>query len=203
MRTRLLVLGLAAGLGIAALPAHAAKVTPQITDPAGDANAINDQGFGTGAPPSTSGPGSQPAADITALTFQTTFKKKRVDGKKVKVPSGSTITLALSAAPDDNTFYSIDATTPSCDSTGFVYDTNAVPAYAQNRALCADDTPSSDIAGPVAKVVGSSIVWTLPLTTFPVGTTFTDISATTLTGAVPAVVLDTTDESPATFTVGS
>jgi hypothetical protein len=202
MRARAATLAALGAIGVAVIPAYAATPKPQITDPAGDANGVNDQGFGTDVPPSTATPVGLSAADIRGLTFQTTFRTKIVKRKKVLVPTGSKITLSLSAAPDSNTFYSIDVTSPGCKSVGFIYDSNALPLYQQNRALCADKTPSTTIDGPSAKVSGKSIVWTLPLSTFPVGTKLTGISATTLTGAVPLVVIDQTAASTYAFTVG-
>jgi hypothetical protein len=143
------------------------------------------------------------ASDLTGLTLQTTFKTKRVHGKKIKVPAGSTITIGLSGAPDKNTFYAVAfTTTGTCKSVNLVYDANALPLYAQNRGICEDKTPGTTIGGPVAKVVGKSIVWTLPLSAFPVNTALSEISAQTLIGAVPAWELDGTAPSTVTFTVG-
>lgn len=204
MRLRLIALAAAAGIAVTALPSHAATAAkPQITDPAGDANGLNDQGFGVGVPPSTATPTDVSAADITGITLQTTFKIKKVKHKKVRVPSGSTITVKLAAAPDTNTFYAVDfASTGACKSISLVYDANALPLYQQNRGICEDTTTGSTIGGPVSKVVGNSIVWALPLSAFPVKTTFSGIGAQTLTGEVPAVTLDETDSSNVTFTVG-
>ena len=203
MRLRLLALAAAAGIAVTALPSHAATAKPQITDPAGDANGVNDQGTGTGVPPSTATPTDMSAADITGIALQTTFRVKTVKGKKVRVPSGSTITVNLSATPDTNTFYAVSfASTGACKSINLIYDANALPLYAQNRGACEDKTPPTTIGGPISKVVGKSLVWTLPLSAFPVGTTFSGIGAQTLTGQVPAVELDGTSPSKVTFTVG-
>jgi len=204
MRPRLIALAAAAGIAITALPSHAATAPkPQITDPAGDANGVNDQGFGVGVPPSTATPTDVSAADITGIALQTTFRTKKVKNKKVRVPTGSTITVNFSSAPDTNTFYAVTfASTGACKSVNLVYDANSIPLYAQDRGICEDTTTGSDIGGPVARVVGKSIVWTLPLSAFPVKTTFSDIGAQTLTGQIPAVTLDETDSSDVTFTVG-
>ena len=204
MRLRLLALAAVAGIGVTALPSQAATAPkPQITDPAGDANGLNDQGFGTGVPPSTATPSDLSAADITGVALQTTFRTKKVKNKKVRVPTGSTITVNFSATPDTNTFYAVTfASTGACKSVNLVYDANSIPLYAQDRGICEDTTTGSDIGGPVGKVVGKSLVWTLPLSAFPVKTMFSDIGAQTLTGQVPAVTLDETDASNATFTVG-
>ncbi|HEU5034630.1 MAG TPA: hypothetical protein VFT62_07740 [Mycobacteriales bacterium] len=200
MRVRVLTLAAAFGVVAAVVPAHAAKAPkPQITDPAGDANGINDQGFGIGAPPSTATPVDDSNGDITSLALATTYKTSH----HRRVPTGATMTLSLSAAPDSNHFYVVTVTTKTCKALEFIYDTNPVPLYAQNRALCTDSTPSKEVGGvPAAVVKGNSLTWRLPLTVFPVGTTFSAISAQTLTGAVPAVVIDETDPSSVTFTVG-
>jgi len=231
MHARLSALVATAGIAVAVLPAHAASPSltpaprPQITDPSGDANGLNDQGFGVGQPASTNTPVEDSAADITGLTFQTTFKTtvtkhtvivvtkkkgKLVKTKKTvttttKTPTGSTITATLAAAPDTNTFYAISftSTAATCKSVELIYDGNAVPAYAQNDGRCQDgSTTASTIAGPSSAISGSTIVWTLPLSAFPVGTTYSAISAQSLTGVVPAAVIDQTESSPYTFTVG-
>jgi hypothetical protein len=204
MRTRLIGLAAAAGLAVATLPAHAASAPkPQITDPAGDANGLNDQGAGTPLP-SVSTPVDDAAADITGITLQTVFVTKKVKHKTVKKPVGSTITVSFSGALDTNTFYAVSFTSAgtSCKSVNLVYDTSSVPLYAQNRGICEDTTTGSTIAGPQAKVSGSNLVWSLPLSAFPVNTTLSNIGAQTLTGAVPLLVLDQTAPSKVTFKVG-
>jgi hypothetical protein len=183
MRVRLATAAALGSVALFALPSHAAAVT--ITDPKGDAT-----------------PGG-PATDITALSLQTVFKKKVVKGTVRLVPKASRVTLALAGPVDDNTFYSIDFTsTGTCHTVALVYDNNAVPLYQQNRAICDDKTPGETIDGPVGVPSGSKLVWQLPLSVFPVGTAFSDISATTLTGQVPAIAYDGTDDSSVTYTVG-
>jgi hypothetical protein len=232
MRARLSALAAVTGIAIAVIPAHAGGVsatagpTPQITDPSGDANGLNDQGTGLGAPPASQTPAGDSAADITGLTFQTTFKtvttartivvttKKKGKIVKIrktvvtttKVPTGSTITETLAAAPDTNTFYAISftSTAATCKSVELIYDGNPAPVYAQNDGRCQDSgTTAGTITGPASAISGSTIVWTLPLTAFPVGTGFSAISASSLTGVVPAVVIDQTETSPFSFKVGS
>ena len=88
---------------------HAGAATPTakklaLTDAAGDANAVNDQGL-LGAFDGTSGPGSQPSKDIVGLKYASTLVKKG----RVTTCTGFTVTLMLAAAPDaSGTLYRID-----------------------------------------------------------------------------------------------
>jgi len=183
MRLRLATAAALGSIALLAWPSHAAPV--KITDPKGDST-----------------PGG-PATDITAITLQTVFKKKTVNGTTRMIPKAAKVTLTLAGPVDDNTFYSIDFTsTGTCKAVALDYDNNALPLYKQNRAICNDKTPGTTIAGPVGVPAGSALVWTLPLSVFPVGTTFSEISATTLPGQVPAFGYDGTDESSLTYTVG-
>ncbi|MBV9097860.1 MAG: hypothetical protein JO079_07375 [Frankiaceae bacterium] len=231
MRARLCAALATAAVGVAVLPVYAgsgpaaAGPAPQITDPSGDANGLNDQGLGLGDLPVTTTPVNDGAADITGLTFQTTYKTvtstqtvivtTKKNGKVVKikktvttttqVPTGATLTETLAAAPDTNTFYAIrfTSTAASCKSVELIYDASPAPVYAQNDGRCQDGgTTASTIAGPVSTISGSTIVWTLPLSAFPVGSTFSAISAQTLPGAVPAGNIDRTADSTFSFTVG-
>jgi hypothetical protein len=186
MRTRLATLAALGGIAVAVLPAHAATPKPQITDPSGDQF-----------------PASSAATDITGITLQTVFKKKVVRRVVTLVPTASKVTLSLAAAPDTNTWYMVEyASSGACKDVSLYYNADPVPLYAQNRAVCQDTTPGTTIEGPAGVVKGKTIVWTLPLTAFPVGTSFSEIGGSTTTGAVPSLTLDGTDESSATFTVG-
>lgn len=187
MNARLLGLGVAAGVAAFTLPAHAAGVAKApkpvvITDPTGDTN--------MGAPvPEASG-------DLTKLSLQSTFAGK-------KALSGSTITLTTAAAPDSDHFYAIEfTTTGACKDLELIYDTNAVPVYAQQRAACADTTPSTTVDGATAKVVGNNLVWTVPTSLLPAGTTLTDITARVYHGVVPIGLVDDIPAGAASFTVG-
>jgi hypothetical protein len=90
------------------LAGHAGAATPSVktvalTDPAGDANAVNDQNT-VGAFNGTPGPGSQPSKDIVSVKYASTLVKKG----RVTTCTGFTVTLALSAAPDaSGTLYRI------------------------------------------------------------------------------------------------
>src|SRR2546421_303888 len=71
MRVRLLALTAAGGIAVAALPAHAATGKPQITDPTGDANGVNQQfpGLGPNPPSENTAPADVAAAVITGNTI--------------------------------------------------------------------------------------------------------------------------------------
>ena len=187
MRTRLLALAAAGGIAVAALPAHAASAPkPQITDPAGDANGVNDQGSGEGVP-SQSGPADDSNADITSVLFQSTFATKittkRVHHKRVKVikkvPTGFTVTMTLAAAPGPETEYRVVAATTDCSDLFFEYGTDAATGGSDVR--CPATPPATEVTYkvPDAVVKGTTITWTLPISVFPAGTTFTGLSAQT------------------------
>jgi hypothetical protein len=180
MRTRLIGLAAAAGLAVAAFPAHAASAPkPQITDPAGDANGVNDQGLGLPVPSSAT-PIDNSGADITSVLFQTTFVTKKVKKKTVKVPSGFTVTLNLSAAPAVQTDFRVSATTAGCGSSGsvrFEYSTSV--AQTGGSADCFGLTTNTAYAGVTTAVKGSAITWTVPIKDFPVGTVFSGLNAST------------------------
>lgn len=205
MRLRLLALAAAAGIAVTALPSHAATAPkPQITDPTGDANAINGQGIVTGGPePAT--PVDVSAADVKSVLFQSTFKTKKVNGKVVKVPTGFTVTMTLAAAPTTpEVFYRVIAAVAGCaNDVFFEYGTDVATGGSDVR--CPATPPANDqtYSDAAAVVKGSTITWTLPLSAFRAGTKFSSLEATTRFN--PAVVTapqidDAT--SSATFTVG-
>lgn len=204
MRARLLALGLVGGLAVAAAPALAAKVvpapTPQVVDPAGDANGLNDQLLGKPLPnPNQStAPASYSSADITSVLFQTAYVKK---GRK-QVPAGFTATLTLAGAPDANTFYDVDVSTPVCpDTLQFQYST--FNQFETNVVTCYDGNNFNDYAVPPATISGNTITWTVPLAAVPAGTVFSSISAYTGQGPFGvAFVTDEADPSASTYTVG-
>lgn len=204
MRARLLALAACSGIAIAGLPAHAATAPKaQITDPTGDANAVNDQGE-PAAIPAQSTPADVSAADIKSVTFATTFVTKRVHGKSVRTATGFTVTLALAAAPVPFVNYRVYASTGACTNLFFEY--NATPGTAGPRVRCPGDVPavSADkLFTATTTVKGSTIVWTVPTKTFPVGTGFSTLKADTRFNPVK-LTAPTIDEasSAATFNVG-
>lgn len=222
MRARLVTLAASVGVVAAMLPGHAATAPAapkaQITDPTGDANGINDQGFGL-ATVSLSGPADDANADIASVLFQTKFKtvttvktivkvvkKKKIVKKvvvKTQVPDGFTVTLNLSAAPDGNHAYDVEATHALCDGTiDFTYTTGP---FALNEVDCLPSDPTADLttyAGD-ATVVGNSIVWTVPAGAFPNGSSFTDLYAQTETAALEPVMDTAVGADGAAYKVGS
>lgn len=202
MRPRLLALAAAAAVGVAVLPAHAATPKPQITDATGDANGFNDQGVGAPVP-EQSGPADDSGADITSVTFVSTFVTKKVKRKTVKTPTGFTVTMALAAAPTPETFYRIQATIPECSDLFIEYGTDAATAGTAMRCPALPGATAVDYTIPAAVVKGSTITWTVPISVFPKGTTFTQLNAQTRLNpvAVTAPQMDYAS-STATFTVG-
>lgn len=220
-KIRLVTLAASVGVVATMLPTHAAtpaSAKAQITDPAGDANGINDQGFGV-ADINGSAPVDDSNGDITSVVFATKFKTvtttktviKIVKGKKVKktvtvksqVPDGFTVTMNLSAAPDDNHSYDVNATHPLCDGTlDFNYSSGPLGL---NDISCLPSDPSSTdfptFAGDVT-AVGKSVVWTVPAGAFPNGSMFTDLVAQSST-AVTLPYIDEAGDGSGSYKVGS
>jgi len=221
MRTRLLTIAAAVGVAATMLPSHAATAPAapkaQVTDPAGDANGINDQGAGL-ANVNVSGPADDANADITSVLFATKYKtvtttktvvkvvkKKRVVTKVTvvtQVPDGFTVTMNLSAAPDGNHTYDVNATHPTCS--GTVDFTYSGGPFGLNEVDCldaADPTKITTLPGEAA-VVGNAVVWTIPAGAFAVGSAFGALTAET--GApLAAVLMDQAGDGTATYKVGS
>ena len=207
MRIRLATAAAVAGIAVVALPGHAATAPkPQITDPSGDANAINDQGLGSPVPsvPSVStGPADDSAADISSVTFASTFKVKKVKGKTVKVPTGFTVTMKLGAAPVPETFYRITAAIPSCTDLFIEYGTDVAAGGTAMRCPALPGATGTDYSVPDAVVKDSTIVWTIPVSALPAGTTLSTLHAETRfnPAVITAPAIDVASGS-ATFTVG-
>lgn len=204
MRSRLVAAAAVAGIAVAAAPGYAAKAhKPQITDPAGDANGVNDQGIG--APiPSTATPADDSAADMTSVAFASTFKIKKVKGKTVKVPTGFTVTMKLGAAPVPETFYRITVAIPSCEDLFLEYGTDVAAGGTAMRCPALPGGDETDYTIPDAVVKSNTIVWTVPVAALSAGTTLSSLHAETR--ANPAVVtapaIDIADGGAASFTIG-
>lgn len=139
-----------------------------VTDNAGDANGINDQGGLLPANPEQSTPqGQRTAADILKVTFARTD-----DGKAV---TGMTVTLSLAAPPDRGTFYRVTGSVPACSVFWFQYgvDLAANPYDGNLRHNCAGDgggpVPATANMSIPTVVKGNDIIWTLPAKMFPAG----------------------------------
>ena len=203
MRIRLATAVAVAGIAVAALPGHAATPKPQISDPAGDANAVNDQGAGAPIPSTSTGPADDAAADITTVAFASTFKIKKVKGKTVKVPTGFTVTMKLGAAPVPETFYRVTASIPSCDSLFLEYGTDVAFGGTAMRCPALPGATGVDYTIPNAVVKAGTIVWTVPVAALPAGTTLSSLHAETRfnPAVITAPAIDVADGS-ATFTIG-
>ena len=206
-RTRLVTSILIGGLVVAALPAHAAKPKPQVTDPSGDANGVNDQALGAPVPSAGTGPASLAAADITGVTFATTFGKKKVHRKTVKVVKGFTVTMALAAAPSlPNIIYRVSAAAAGCGTDVFFEYTSG----GDTQVRCPNEDVTKDsttYTSAPAVVKDKTITWSLPVSAFPAGTSFSTLNAQTRQVTSSPVVSLTAPQydyasSNATFTVG-
>ncbi|MBV9292820.1 MAG: hypothetical protein JO222_10265 [Frankiales bacterium] len=205
MRARLCALAAVSGLAVAAFPAHAAttKPKPQITDPTGDANGINGQSIVNGLPSVGTGPAEFAPADITSVTFASTFTTKKVHGRVIKTPTGFTLTLALAAAPTDpEVEYRVSAAAAGCTNVFFEYGTDVATHGSDVRCPASVAASKAYTAGP-AKVSGNTITWTLSTKAFPVGTTFSSLNAQTRfnPAIITAPAFDDASSS-GTFTVG-
>ena len=227
MRTRLLTMAAVVGVVATMLPGHAATAPtapkPQITDPAGDANGINDQGAGA-ASVNVSGPVDDANADITSVLFATKYKTvtttktvvKIVKKKKVvttvtvvtEVPDGFTVTMNLSAAPDGNHTYDVNATNAACGGgVDFTYSTGPTGLNEVDCTGAFDPTDPTSLLNSTtlpgeAAVVGNSVVWTIPAAAFPVGSTLSGLTAQTGTPLALAAV-DQAGDGSASYKVGS
>jgi hypothetical protein len=208
MHLRLVCAAAAAGIAVAATPGFAAKAPkPQITDPVGDANAVNGQGVVTGTPEPTT-PADVSGADITSVRFQSTYKTKTVHGRTKRIPAGFTLTMTLAAAPTTpNVVYRVSSSAPICEELFFEYSTSVSNTVGSARCAAALPQPSGPI--PVTKVVvkGNSIIWTVPAKSLPAGQTLTSLDAQTrVIAETPALTVTAPqyDEasSSATYTVG-
>jgi len=203
MRARLVAVAAAAGVAVAMLPAHAAGPRPQISDPTGDANGLNDQGSGLGSPPSmTTSPATIAGADITSVQFSTNFVTRVVKRKKVKVPNGFTVTLTLAAATTTDIEYRVSGAAADCMSVFFEF--NTAPVTGKSGTRCPGGTPTSNTDyGIKGSATGNKVTWVVPNGVFHNGTVFSELNAQTRTveGAITAPQIDYA-ESAATYTVG-
>jgi hypothetical protein len=208
MRVRLATAIAVGGLALLALPSNAATPKPQLTDPSGDANGINNQALITGGPSvGIVSPADVAAADITAVTFVTTYKTKIVNGKAVKIPNGFTTTMKLAAAPTmSGVIYRVSADMAGCDtSVFFEFATGGDTAVRCPGAELTD--PDISYAAGKAVIKGSTITWKVSSKAIPVGTKFNNLNAQTRQRtATPAGTLTAPQydyaASTKTYTVG-
>lgn len=207
------------------LPAGAVEPTPHLTDPAGDANAINGQGFVTGgAAQGTSTPVGYAPADLLSVRYATSYKALPVGGDGLTyVQQGleahiTTAAPATSAGP--TLIYRLNVEVGTCG--GFVQYYLNGPASAPtdgstlefrqfaSRGCAADATirPS----GWYASVTGNTLVFHMPLsglsgadrTNFSAGRAVVTTAAEVRTqiGVLTAPAIDLTGAGT-TFVIGS
>lgn len=175
---RSVVAGVSA-LAVLAAPSVAAPA-PQVTDPAGDANA-----GGYWRSQDTATPvGSQAYADVTAVEFRTTRATRVVRGRRTTTVTGFTVTMRLSAPPSPPsgvTVYRVLAWGPGC-LFGIDYYTAEIAGHP--RAAVQEWCVGSSIrriALQPPSVKGAAITWTVPLSALPrntkvvAGATLTDL----------------------------
>lgn len=171
----------------AAAPA-AGFSTVTITDPTGDANGLNGEGFASA--PSVSTPADDAAGDIVSISWTTNGTVKTVGKKTVRSATGLQVTMKLSAKPQTNTIYRVTTATADCTTFWLTYSTAADgPAVAAFQ----DNCPGFTAAGPTStseviplttfKIDGTSITWTVPASVLPksvkLGTQITSLSGHT------------------------
>ena len=175
MRKALALVAVAAlSFGLASTSEAAVKPKPKpklpvskpltVTDPAGDANAINDQDeLLPAAPPEQSTPqGQRTAGDIVSWSVG-----RMDDGKAV---TGIVASMTLSAAPDQGTDYRIQASTPTCPY--FWFELQWTPGLGQSAYLrndCAKNGTTVFDKIVELTIKDKTITWTLPLKNFPAG----------------------------------
>ena len=165
----LLIAATATTLTAPAMAASKAKKPPKlpaahplvVTDPAGDANGLNDQGGLLPASPPSTSQGSDAASDILSFTLA-----RKDDGTKITHLVG---TLTLAAPPTTNRDYRITMSAPGCS---FYYlEVSMTPLgtkYSIRETCNATATSTTSKFDPVdGAVVGNSIVWTVPLSSLP------------------------------------
>lgn len=169
--TALTLAALAATPSLAqAAPALASARPLTWTDAAGDANGLNSQGgLLPAGPDNTATPVSIASDDITSVTFARTDDSKAVTGLKV--------TMTLTAAPAAGALYRVTGAADGCSTFWFQYTWTvggAPLATLRNNCGVTATTTNSVSGGTVstpitAAVVGTSIVWTVPLAQLPAG----------------------------------
>jgi hypothetical protein len=205
-----------------AVPAHAA--TPQVVDPADDANGGV---YWAGNPDTPTPAGSQSYGDVRSVRFAAVKSVRITNGRRTASVTALTVSMTLSAPPvppDGATaVYRVLASGPGCVF-GIDHYT-AAPAGQAASAIqewCVPTTRRRPIGAPV--ISGSTLTWRVPLSALPrnakvsAGTILTELHFETLvlprqaacTGdaAIPAeeqppcgFLLDGTFRRDATFTI--
>ncbi len=211
-------------VSVLGLPAAAVEPTPQITDPAGDANAVNGQGFVTGGAASgTSTPVAYAPADLLSVRYSSTYTATAVGNGTTHTLSGLEARITTAAPPvsgGPTLIYRLNVDIGSCG--GFVQYYAAGPASAPTDGVglefrqfaargCAADATIRP-AGWVGVVEGNTLIFRMPLkgltgsdkTNFSAGKAVVTTAAEVRTqiGVLTAPAIDIT--APGTnFVIGS
>ena len=172
MRRRpLVVLALSSAL---ALTPGASAAEPQVTDLAGDANFLNNQGYTqVPAPHSNTSPaGSQGYADVLSVLWEKTGSDVRVTANFTAPPAPP--------APTSLVYRMLGTSGETCPFVGVVWYSKkssdpGIPKAAV-RDNCTGTTVLTEVPEP--KIDGTKIIWTVPLDKFPkqaVGKPLTDL----------------------------
>jgi hypothetical protein len=226
VRTRLLAAGAALALGALVLPAGAAGPAAQVTDQAGDANAVNSQGVSllAGTADGMATPQQYAPADLLSITYSTTFDTVPVgdDGLRYVATGLQARIVTTEAAKSDGPtlIYRLNVDIGSCG--GFLDNYVSGPASAPidlkglvfrqfaSRGCAANATVVPP--GWSSAVDGKALVFTMPFAqlssadkpNFAVGKLVTTTAAEvrTLLVAATAPAIDRTGEG-APFRIGS
>ena len=150
------------GVVASASPATS-PTTLVLTDTNGDANALNDEGFGSPAPQGTATPGSQAAMDIVKATFADTGTTKKVRGKKVFTCTGFTVTIEMAGPVNTSipAIYRVIGNTTANDGVFQLYWNNAPTGAATEVRYGAGSADDTVALSNEAKIDGNKIVLTI------------------------------------------
>lgn len=144
-----------------AAPAYKAK-SLSIADASGDANGLNDQGFGL-ADDSVAAAGYDPY-DIVKLGYKSTGTMVKKGRTYVARCTGFTVTLTFKAAPGPQSIIRVTGVGPVNDALWWLqYDgtkTTLRFGHTDDAEPTGSTDDSVDLTKP-AKIVGSSITWTV------------------------------------------
>jgi hypothetical protein len=211
-----------------ALPASAQTAPPDITDPTGDANALNGQGLVTGgAADGTATPASYARADLTAVRFETAYTTTPVGDDGVRhTATGLRARITTAGIPGSDgptLIYRLNTTVGACG--GFLQAYLRGPAAGPtdqadgrlewrqfaSRGCTADATVFD--ARFTATVEGNDLVLEFPFaalsgadrTNMAVGKTITGTIAEVrvLAGVLTAPAIDITPAAAKSFRIGS
>jgi hypothetical protein len=148
------------GLSASAAPSTAPR-TLVVTDTAGDANGLNDQGFGAG-PAGTATPGSQAALDIVKATLADYGTTKVVKKKKVFTCQGFTLSIKMAGAVGKTpAIYRLLGSTTANDGIFQLYWNNGASGAKTEVRYGAGDADDTAALSTPAKIVNDTIIITV------------------------------------------